>query len=84
MTTNQSIENWKKIIGDAVTVTANLDRFLHYAMVVTVKGRSYRLGKVQKPDNQEEEGWPVLTRPQLADYNCPSTPQVLIFLFFMI
>ena len=53
VTTNRPIEDWGKMIGDAVAATAILDRFLHHATVITVKGRSYRLRKVQKPDNQE-------------------------------
>lgn len=53
VTTNRPIEDWGKMIGDAVAATAILDRFLHHATVITVKGRSYRLRKMQKPDNQE-------------------------------
>jgi len=53
VTTNRPIEDWGKMIGDAVAATAILDRFLHHATVITVKGRSYRLRKDPKTDNQE-------------------------------
>ena len=34
---------WGKLIGDVPSATAILDRFLHHAQVVPMKGRSYRL-----------------------------------------
>ncbi len=43
MTSNRPIEEWGKLLQDVPTSTAILDRFLHHAEVVTMKGRSYRL-----------------------------------------
>jgi DNA replication protein DnaC len=43
MTSNRPIEEWGKPLQDVPTLTAILDRFLHHAEVVTMKGRSYRL-----------------------------------------
>lgn len=43
MTSNRPIEEWGMLLQDVPTSTAILDRFLHHAEVVTIKGRSYRL-----------------------------------------
>jgi DNA replication protein DnaC len=43
MTSNRPIEEWAKLIGDVPSATAILDRFLHHAEVITIKGKSYRL-----------------------------------------
>ena len=44
MTTNRPIEEWGKLIGDVPSATAILDRFLHHAEIINIKGKSYRLG----------------------------------------
>jgi DNA replication protein DnaC len=36
MTSNRSIENWSKLIGDVPSVTAILDRFLPQAIVIPI------------------------------------------------
>ena len=43
MTSNRPIEEWGKLIGDVPAATAILDRFLHHAAIITIKGKSYRL-----------------------------------------
>ncbi len=43
MTSNRPLEDWGKLIGDVPSATAILDRFLHHAELITIKGRSYRL-----------------------------------------
>ena len=43
MTSNRPIEEWGKLIGDVPSATAILDRFLHHAEIISIKGRSYRL-----------------------------------------
>ena len=43
MTSNRPLEDWGKLIGDVPAATAILDRFLHHADVIPMKGRSYRL-----------------------------------------
>lgn len=47
ITSNRPLEDWGKIIGDTAAATAILDRFLHHATVITIKGKSYRLAKNQ-------------------------------------
>jgi DNA replication protein DnaC len=43
MTSNRPTEDWGKLLQDVPTATAILDRFLHHAMPVPIKGQSYRL-----------------------------------------
>jgi len=43
MTSNRPIEEWGKLLNDASTATAILDRFLHHAEIIPMTGQSYRL-----------------------------------------
>lgn len=43
MTSNRPIEEWGKLIGDVPSATAILDRFLHHADIINIRGKSYRL-----------------------------------------
>jgi DNA replication protein DnaC len=44
ITTNKSVRDWTELLaGDEVLATAILDRLLHRAHVLNIKGRSYRL-----------------------------------------
>ena len=43
MTSNRPIKEWGKLIGDVPAASAILDRFLHHAELIPIKGRSYRL-----------------------------------------
>lgn len=43
ITSNRPLEDWGKILGDNAATSAILDRFLHHAHVIKIKGRSYRL-----------------------------------------
>lgn len=43
MTSNRPLEEWGKLIGDVPAATAILDRFLHHAILIKIKGQSYRL-----------------------------------------
>jgi len=42
MTSNRPLEEWGKLIGDVPAATAILDRFLHHANIIKIKGKSYR------------------------------------------
>ena len=54
MTSNRPLEDWGKLIGDVPAATAILDRFLHHAEILTIKGRSYRLkDRAGKGEEQE-------------------------------
>jgi DNA replication protein DnaC len=43
VTSNRSFEQWGEILGDEVTAVAMIDRLVHHATMVTLKGKSYRL-----------------------------------------
>lgn len=43
MTSNRPLEDWGKLLADVPAATAILDRFMHHAEIITIKGRSYRL-----------------------------------------
>jgi DNA replication protein DnaC len=42
ITSNRPVEDWGKLLGDTVAVTALLDRLLHHAHVLTCGPRSWR------------------------------------------
>jgi hypothetical protein len=43
ITSNRSVGEWGTVFGDPVVATAILDRLLHHATVVNIKGLSYRM-----------------------------------------
>lgn len=43
ITTNINFSQWDEIFGDPVIASAILDRILHHAKVISIKGKSYRL-----------------------------------------
>ncbi len=43
LTSNQSFGAWGEVFGDRVIATAILDRVLHHAMTINIRGNSYRL-----------------------------------------
>jgi DNA replication protein DnaC len=43
VTSNRGFEAWGEILGDDVTAAALIDRLVHHAHIVTLKGKSYRL-----------------------------------------
>jgi DNA replication protein DnaC len=54
MTSNRPLEEWGKLIGDVPAATAILDRFLHHANLIKIKGRSYRLqNRIDNPGDED-------------------------------
>lgn len=43
LTSNQSFGSWGEVFGDRVIATAILDRVLHHAITMNIRGNSYRL-----------------------------------------
>jgi DNA replication protein DnaC len=43
LTSNQSFGSWGEVFGDRVIATAVLDRLLHHAITLNIRGNSYRL-----------------------------------------
>ena len=48
LTSNQTYANWGEIFGDPVIASAILDRVLHHASTLNIKGESYRLKEKRK------------------------------------
>jgi DNA replication protein DnaC len=62
ITSNKSFVDWGEIFNDQVLATAILDRLLHHATTLNIKGESYRLKEKRKagilgssPEPKEEE-----------------------------
>jgi DNA replication protein DnaC len=43
LTSNQTFGSWGEVFGDRVIASAILDRVLHHAVTVNIRGNSYRL-----------------------------------------
>jgi DNA replication protein DnaC len=59
MTSNRPIEEWGKLLNDVPAATAILDRFLHHAEIIQMKGRSYRLrhgGRSEESEGDANSG----------------------------
>ena len=48
LTSNKSYADWGEIFGDQVLASAILDRLLHHATTLNIKGESYRLKEKRK------------------------------------
>ena len=48
LTSNKSFVDWGEVFGDTVLATAILDRLLHHATTINIKGESYRLKEKRK------------------------------------
>ncbi len=53
MTSNKSFGEWGELLGDRVLATAVLDRLLHHAHILNIRGNSYRMkGKLPLSSDQ--------------------------------
>ena len=55
MTSNRPIEEWGKLLNDVPTATAIIDRFLHHAQIISIRGRSYRLQDAASPHPEQKK-----------------------------
>ena len=55
MTSNRPLEDWPKLIGDAATTSAILDRLMHHAVMLAFNGKSYRLHQTCLEKKPREE-----------------------------
>lgn len=53
ITTNINFSQWDDIFGDPLIAGAIVDRLLHHAIVVTIKGKSYRLQSLYNIDESK-------------------------------
>ena len=71
LTSNQSFGAWGEVFGDRVIATAILDRVLHHAITINIRGNSYRLkdklkaGLVRPEERrrQPNRGWGIFDDP---------------------
>lgn len=67
ITSNKSFVDWGELFGDHVLATAILDRLLHHATTINIKGESYRLKEKRKagllPTVEPEKGGEEVTEP---------------------
>jgi DNA replication protein DnaC len=64
VTSNRGFEAWAEILGDAMVAAALIDRLVHHATMVTLKGKSYRLrerGTDTAPTTAKPSRQPVST-----------------------
>ena len=53
ITTNINFSQWDEIFGDSLIAGAIIDRLLHHATVITIKGKSYRLQHLYQENETE-------------------------------
>lgn len=58
---NKGVSEWGEIFGDPVRATALLDRLLHHATILNMRGESYR-----RKDKKRAGGWAPSTDPTPA------------------
>ena len=51
LTSNKGLGEWGELMGDTALATAILDRLLHHAHVVNIRGESYRMKERRKVGN---------------------------------
>ena len=52
VTTNRSFEDWGQLFGDKVMASAIIDRLVHHAFIIKIKGESYRVKNTEKTENK--------------------------------
>ena len=55
LTSNRGFSDWGAVFADQVVAAAILDRLLHHATVINIKGRSYRMRRHQDQLEKENE-----------------------------
>jgi DNA replication protein DnaC len=59
VTSNRSFEQWGEILGYAMVAAALIDRLVHHATMVTLKGKSYRLPRAGRGHRARRPGPPL-------------------------
>ena len=54
LTSNRGFADWSQVFADPVVATAIVDRLLHSATVLNIRGRSYRMRAHQDPPSAGE------------------------------
>lgn len=56
LTSNRGFGDWNQVFADAVVASAIIDRLLHRATVINIRGKSYRMRAYQEQQKQEGGG----------------------------
>jgi DNA replication protein DnaC len=81
LTSNQSFSAWGDVFGDRVIATAILDRLLHHAVTLNIRGNSYRLkdklkaGLIRTNDNEGSQPGGEFRLPWVGKIEMPLTPR---------
>ncbi|WP_341791523.1 ATP-binding protein [Rickettsia endosymbiont of Gonocerus acuteangulatus] len=51
ITTNKDFEKWNEIFADEVLTHAIIDRVVHHAHILNIKGKSYRINNYKSGGN---------------------------------
>lgn len=54
LTSNRGFTEWGQVFADQVVAAAILDRLLHHANVINIKGRSFRMRTHDTPDDETQ------------------------------
>jgi hypothetical protein len=79
LTSTQSCGAWGEVFGDRGLATAILDRGLHHAITINIRGHSYRLKeklkaglvRMEEPAATTEPGWGIFDDPNWGDLDDP-------------
>ena len=52
ITTNKEIEDWNDIFDEEVLTKAIVDRLMHHASILNIRGKSYRMKKFKKAEGK--------------------------------
>lgn len=63
LTSNKSFADWGEVFGEQVIATAILDRLLHHATTINIKGESYRLKEKRRAGLLKSNPSPGATPP---------------------
>jgi hypothetical protein len=77
VTSNRSVGEWDTVFGDPVVATAILDRLLHHAHVITIRGESYRL-KEKRRSGLLQKTTAASTQPKRGRSSCRNGAHCLI------
>ena len=55
ITTNQPFSKWGEVFGDTTIASAIIDRLVHHSVIISIKGKSYRIKDLVQEDFEEEK-----------------------------
>lgn len=84
LTSNLAFSRWGDVFGDQAVAAAMIDRIVHHAEVITLKGSSYRLrhtqidtlpsARAERKANQNQQPWPRIQPALTGDDEVAADP----------